>query len=80
MKNVSLRLPNDLEKDLRRLARARGQSKSQVMREALNLLIQQENSPVKMSALAMCEDLAGSCEGPEDLSHNPTHMDDFGRH
>jgi len=79
VKTLSLKIPETLDGDLLAFAQKRGVSKSEVVREALVRLFQRERPAVRGSALAMVEDLAGSVEGPEDLSSNPAHLEGFGR-
>ena len=79
MKTLSLKIPDTLEGDLIAFAKERGVSRSEVVREALMSLLSQERPRARGSALAMMEDLAGSVEGPEDLSSNPAYLEDFGR-
>lgn len=76
MKTVSLKLPPDLRFKLDRAAKQRGQSKSEVVRAALEQFL---NGERPMSALELAGDLVGCAEGPGDLSTNPKYMEDFGK-
>ncbi len=78
MKTLSLKLPETLYGDLAALAKDRGLSKSALVREALIDLFRRQRTPSRRSALAQLEDLAGSFEGPEDLSCNKAHLDNLG--
>ena len=78
MKTVSLKLPEALETKLTVIARRRGVSKSAVVREALEHL-PPTDEPSGDSLLARAEDLAGSIQGPSDLSHGDRHLRDYGR-
>ncbi len=79
MKTLSLKLPETLYGDLTALAEHQGVSKSALVREALAELFRQQRAPARGSALALLEDLAGSFDGPEDLSFNKTHLEDLGQ-
>ena len=79
MKTLSLKLPEALYGDLVSLAEHKGVSRSAIVRDALVSLFRSETPPARGSALALVEDLAGSIEGPEDLSTNKAYLDDLGR-
>jgi Arc/MetJ-type ribon-helix-helix transcriptional regulator len=79
MKTISLKLPELLHAKLNRLAEARKQTKSDVVREALELLLDGTSRKRPVSALDLAGDLVGTCEGPRDLSTNPKYMDGFGK-
>jgi hypothetical protein len=75
MKMLSLKLPPGLSAKLERAARLRGESKSGLVRAALEQFLKTERP---MSALELAGDLVGSGQGPGDLSTNPKHMKGFG--
>ena len=75
MKTLSLKLPPGLSVKLARVAKKRGQSKSAVVRAALEEFLKSERP---MSALELADDLVGCGEGPGDLSTNPKYMEGFG--
>ena len=76
MKTISLKLPSDLDFKLERAARKRRQSKSEVVRAALEQFL---NGERPMSALELAGDLVGCGEGPGDLSTNPKYMEGYGK-
>ena len=78
MKTLSLKLPEVLYGELTALAEHKGVSKSALVREALAGLLRRQRAPDRGSALALLEDLAGSVDGPEDLSFNKAHLQDLG--
>jgi len=78
MKSISLKLPETLYGDLESLAEHKGVSKSALVREALLDLCRRQGAPTRGSALAQLEDLAGSIDGPEDLSFNRAYFEDLG--
>jgi predicted DNA-binding protein len=75
MKTLSLKLPPELRFKLERAAKQRGESKSEVVRAALEQFL---NGERPMSALELAGDLVGRGEGPGDLSTNPKYMEGFG--
>ena len=77
MTTVSLKVPAVLEQRLARLAKSRGASRSAVIREALERLLDDATAHPD-SCLALASDLIGSFEGPADLSHNKKHLEGFG--
>ncbi|MCP3956918.1 MAG: ribbon-helix-helix protein, CopG family [bacterium] len=78
MKTVSLKVPETLYGDLTALAEHKGVSRSALIRDTLEELFRRHSAPGRGSALALLEDLAGSIEGPEDLSFNKAHLKDLG--
>lgn len=76
MKTISLKLPNELGLKLERAARKRSQSKSEVVRAALEHFL---NGDHPLSALDLAGDLVDCFEGPGDLSTNPKYMEGFGK-
>lgn len=79
MKTFALKLPETLYGDLTSLAEHKGVSKSALVREALAEFFRRQRAPGRGTALALLEDLAGSIEGPEDLSFNKAHLEGLGR-
>jgi Ribbon-helix-helix protein, copG family len=75
MKTLSLKLPPSLRVKLERAAKERGQSKSALVRAALELYL---NGERPVSALELAGDFVGCGEGPGDLSTNPKYMEGFG--
>lgn len=76
MESISLKLSAGLGQRLARAAKQRGQSKSEVVRAALEQFLQNDRP---LSALDLAGDLAGAGKGPGDLSTNPKHLEGFGR-
>ncbi len=79
MKMLSLKVPETLYGDLTALAEHKGVSKSELVRDALVELFRKHRAPGRGSALALLEDLAGSIDGPQDLSFNKAYLEDLGR-
>jgi len=74
MRVVSLKLPEDLDRELTRIARRRHASRSAVLREALESFARGS----QRSVTAAAGDLVGSLRGPRDLSTNAKHLAGYG--
>lgn len=79
MKTIALKLPDELLRKIERAANRRGETKSAVMRGVLEKFFSEQKGETPGSCLDLARDLAGCVEGPEDLSTNPIHMEDYGR-
>jgi len=79
MKTVSLKVPDPLAVAITETARQKGVSKSALIREALTEYLGRSETEQPGSALSRVSDLAGILCGPEDLSVNQDHLEDFGR-
>ncbi len=82
MKTLSLRVPDALDKILRRKAKRRRTSKSVLVKGVLENYYGPANSKTNGKKRAMGQvigDLAGCLEGPGDLSYNRKHMEGFGK-
>jgi metal-responsive CopG/Arc/MetJ family transcriptional regulator len=80
MKTISLKLSDGLHAKLERAAKQDKQSKSDVVRTALEQFLNGQRKRKKfVSALELAGDLVGSCRGPGDLSTNPKYMEGFGK-
>ena len=75
MRTVSFKLPGELDDALDELARARGSSRSALVREALEALAKGK----RRSVTAQAGELVGSVDGPTDLATNRKHMVAYGR-
>jgi hypothetical protein len=78
MKTISLKLTDNLLRKLERTARERGQSKSDVIRSALEQYLNGEGTSPPGSALEAARPWIGCVEGPGDLATNPKYMEGFG--
>jgi predicted transcriptional regulator len=67
MRVISLKLPEELDRELTRIARDRQASRSAVLREALETFARGS----QRSVTAAAGDLVGSLRGPTDLSSLP---------
>ncbi len=79
MKSLSLKVPESLLEKLDSAARKRGESRSALLREAIEKVIGRENYIQDGSCLDLAKDLAGYVKGPEDLSFNKKRMDGYGK-
>jgi Arc/MetJ-type ribon-helix-helix transcriptional regulator len=79
MVSVSLKLPEALEMKLSAAARKRRQTKSALVREALERFLEEDRAASQGSCLDLASDLVGCVEGPGDLSVNESHLLDYGK-
>ncbi len=67
---------------IKRLAERRGVSQKQAVMDLVDQAVEEKKEPIKAkpgSFLDGIEHLAGSVEGPGDLSTNPKYMEDYGK-
>jgi hypothetical protein len=79
MKTVSLKLSDDLARELERSARRLKRGKSEIIRAALSEYLRSQNGSATASFYDLASDLIGKFEGPADLATNPKYMEGFGR-
>ena len=79
MKTISLKLPDPLHAKLERLAKSQKQTKTNIVRNALEQMLNGTPAAKPLSALDLAGDLAGCLDGPSDLSTNRKYMEGFGR-
>jgi hypothetical protein len=72
--------PSQKEK-IERLAERKGLTQKAAVLEAVERELTENGDSAAQpgSVLELTEDLCGSVEGPEDLSTNPKHMEDYGK-
>lgn len=79
MSPLTIKLPEELDQALTSAAAQEHLSKAEVVRRALARYLHATESP-RASALEQAGDIVGCFSGgPDDLSTNPRHLDDFGR-
>jgi len=71
---VTVKLPDDLDRAVKLLARRQGSSRSAVIRQALEAFAGART----WSVGALAADLAGTLAGPSDLSTSAKHMTGYG--
>lgn len=74
---VSLKTSTHLDARLRRIATARGLSRSAIIREAAERYVE-ETATHRDSCLTLASELIGLVSGPPDLSSNRERMKGFG--
>lgn len=79
MKTISLKVPEQLDAKLSRLAKQRGETRSSLVRAALQEYLNGDEAESRGSFLEAARKWIGCVEGPGDLSTNPRYMEDFGR-
>jgi len=80
MRAISVKLPDDLLEKLMRQAKARGVTKSSLVRESLENNLGTQSRRGNGSRYDSARDLAGIIKKlPEDLAVNPKYMDGFGQ-
>lgn len=79
MKTLSLKLPETLLEKLASAARERGESRSALVRNAIETFITKNNHAPKGSCLDIAKDLAGCVNGPADLSFSKKRMRGYGQ-
>jgi hypothetical protein len=79
MNTMSIKLSPRLSAKLSRAAKKRGQSKSEIVRTALELFLNGNGTIRPGSALEAVLPWVGCVEGPDDLATNPKYMEGFGK-
>ena len=79
MKILSIKLPEPLRVKLDSASKERGESRSALVREAIEAFIKDEDHTPRGSCLELAKDLAGVVKGPADLSFNKKHMRGYGQ-
>ena len=79
MNTISLKLPDHLLERLETASRARGTTKSSLVRECLEQSLDARPIGSKATCYDLASDLAGSLKGlPRDLATNPKYMEGLG--
>ena len=73
MKTISVEISEDLDLKLTVVAAKRRESKSALIRAALDHIVKSSEAVTPNSCLDLAKDLIGSVEGPADLSYNNNH-------
>ena len=74
MKTMSVKVPESLDRAVVTTA----QTKSTVVREALEAFVRGKGGRRRLSFYDRAQDLAGTLPGPRDLSTNPKYLEDLG--
>ena len=73
MKTLTVKVPQELDLKLSAVAAKRRESKSALIRAALDHIVKSSEAITPNSCLDLAKDLIGSVEGPSDLSYNNKH-------
>jgi len=80
VKNIAVKLPEDLLGRLDAVSKRRAEGRSSVVREALRRFLQTDPERSATGSFAQqAAGVAGCFKGPRDLSHAPRHMKAYGR-
>lgn len=79
MDTLTLKIPKELKTKLNRLAKEKGVSQSEIVRKALQDFISDDAFRLDGAFLDFAEDLAGSIEGPSQLSTDKKYLEGYGR-
>ena len=79
MKTLTVKVPEELDLKLAAVAAKRGESKSHLIRTAINSILITNEAITHNSCLDMAKDLVGSVEGSSDLSYNKKHLKGYGK-
>jgi hypothetical protein len=79
-KSLSLKLPSALDAKLRAVAKRRGTKLSSIVREALEVYLNDKKQLAGLAFYDSAKDLIGCVDGgPGDLADNPKHMERYGK-
>lgn len=79
MKTLSVKVSAELDLKLSAIAARRRESKSTLIRAALDHIVKSSEAITPNSCLDLAKDLVGSVKGPSDLSHNKKYLKGYGR-
>ena len=79
MDTLTLKVPEILKKKLNSFAKRKGLSRSEIIRSALLEYFSRDEFEKEGTFLDLSKDLAGSLEGPTDLSANEKYLDGYGK-
>jgi Arc/MetJ-type ribon-helix-helix transcriptional regulator len=79
MKTLTVKVPEKLDLKLTAVAAKRGESKSDLIRAAIESILKINEAIAPNSCLDMAKDLVGSVDGPSDLSYNKKHLKGYGK-
>ena len=78
MGTLTVKLPPPLQAKLEALVARSGRRKSELVREAIERLVDDPQRRPQVSVYDLVKDLKGSFRGPKDLATNPKYMKGFG--
>jgi metal-responsive CopG/Arc/MetJ family transcriptional regulator len=78
MTTISLKLPDHLLKLVEKESRARGATKSEVIRDSLEQTLVRKDKGQEVSCYDLAKHIFGSLKGSPDLGINPKYMEGYG--
>ena len=79
MSTLTLKVPEILNNQLSSYAKEKGLNKSEIVRLALMEYFSKDQLDASNSFLSLSKDLAGTVDGPSDLSINQSHLENYGK-
>ena len=79
MRTLTVKVPEELDLKLAAVAKKMRETKSNLIRTAIEHIVESSEDVTPNSCLDLAEDLMGSVEGPTDLSHNKKYFKGYGR-
>ena len=78
MTTLTVKMPEKLSLRLKDEAAGRGMNCSELIRRAVEKLLEADDQPTTGTCLSLARDLVGCLDGARDLATNPRHMQGFG--
>ncbi len=79
MYTLTLKIPDIIKEKLKTYSKSKGLSKSEIVRKALLEYFEKDDFEKQGTFYDLAEDLAGSVEGPSDLSTNKEYLSEYGQ-
>lgn len=79
METLTLKITGIIKEKLRTYSKRKGLSKSEIVRNALNEYFEKDDFEKQGTFFNLASDLAGSVDGPPDLSTNKEHLSGYGQ-
>lgn len=79
MKTITFKLPDNLYQLILGKVSVTGQTKTEILRQAVRAYFSNESIQEKGTFGALAQDLCGKFEGPEDLSTNNEFFNEYGK-
>jgi hypothetical protein len=79
MEIISLKITGLVKEKLALYSKRKGLSKSEIVRKALNEYFEKDDLEREGTFFNLASDLAGSADGPSDLSINKEHLSGYGK-
>ena len=79
MKTVTVKVSDELVQKLTAFAEKTGESKSNLIRAAIEYILSMRDNVAPNSCLDLAKDLSGSVDGPAALSYSKKHLEGYGQ-